>query len=195
MGGWPEQIADAAKTATREAISRGYSEIVYVPERVHAATLAAALEVEERFRDQANEDRTGKARRDAPATSKAAAIKVAPRSGTQRRTLLDRLAQLGTYGATRDELAESLGMTPNTVRPRLVELMEGGFAYVDPNQQRPSASGEPAEVLRATEKGRGITRDSSPDLVALQPDRPPPAPPVLDLGGRPSTSPYDPENA
>lgn len=100
MGGWPEQIAERARMAAREAQSRGAIEAAHLPERVYSATLAAALEVEEGFR----------------------------------------------------------------------------------------AAGD-----------SGVTRDSSPDLSGSISDgaagRPDGNPPVLHLGGRPSTSPYDPENS
>lgn len=100
MAGWPEQIAERARMAAREAQSRGAIEAANLPDAVYSATLAAALELEEKL----------------------------------------------------------------------------------------SAAGD-----------SGVTRDSSPDLSGPISDgtvgRPDGDPPVLDLGGRPSTSPYDPENA
>lgn len=60
-------------------------------------------------------------------TSNDAARRALPRSGTQRRTVLDAIADAaarGHHGATDVELARHLTMSPNSVRPRRGELVE-----------------------------------------------------------------------
>jgi hypothetical protein len=64
-------------------------------------------------------------------TSFAAAVKALPRSGTQRRLILDALvdaAERGYAGATDPELARRLALGGNSVRPRRGELVEMGLA-------------------------------------------------------------------
>lgn len=63
-------------------------------------------------------------------TSQAAAIRALPRSGTDRRRILDALAELhgkGFAGATDVQLAKRLGMSGNSVRPRRGELVSMGL--------------------------------------------------------------------
>lgn len=63
-------------------------------------------------------------------TSRQAALANYPRQGTQRwlilRYLFDRQEE-GRPGCTREELAIELGMSPDAVRPRVVELRRGGW--------------------------------------------------------------------
>lgn len=95
-------------------------------------------------------DREGLARRDHQDTSKVAAALVFPRSGTQRKRVLAAVWRAPT-GATRDELAATLGMSPNTVRPRVKELIDGG--WVEPSGfTRPTPLGRDGEVLFVTAK-------------------------------------------
>src|SRR5215218_2336656 len=93
----------------------------------------------------------GLVRRDHQATAQAAAVDVYPRSGTQRyRVLLDIFAA-GEEGRTRDEIAEGLNMSPNTVRPRVKELLDAGWITTN-GQTRPSLLGRHAEVLIVTDR-------------------------------------------
>jgi len=103
------------------------------------------------------EDHEGLARRDHQATAKLAATLVMPYSGTQRKRVLNAVWRAGIAGATRDEIAERLGMSPNTVRPRVVELVEHGWIEPD-GRTRPTALGRLAEVLVLTERGRADIR-------------------------------------
>ena len=57
-------------------------------------------------------------------TSYAASVYVAPKTGTQREAVLRLLRR---RPATDVEIQEWLSMSPNTERPRRVELVEGGF--------------------------------------------------------------------
>lgn len=58
-----------------------------------------------------------------PDTSHAAAVQVMPRTGTQRRRVLDYIAACGDHGATDLELQHALGLGGNSERPRRVELV------------------------------------------------------------------------
>ncbi len=88
--------------------------------RVHAALLE----------ESAGFDRTGKVRNDHRDTAREAALLIAPKTGTQRETILqllvDHFAEQG-HGLADPEIVEWTGLVPNTVRPRRVELVEGGW--------------------------------------------------------------------
>lgn len=63
-------------------------------------------------------------------TSLKAAAAVYPRTGTQRRRVMDAIADAtrrGHGGATDPEIQRHLDMSPNTERPRRLELVEQGF--------------------------------------------------------------------
>lgn len=87
------------------------------------------------------------------ATARAAARDVTPRTGTQRRMILEWISGQGQRGATRDELATWSCKSPNTVRPRVKELLDGGYVEVKPGATRESLAGRQSEVLIATTKG------------------------------------------
>lgn len=67
----------------------------------------------------------GLTRSDASDTSRAAARLVQIRTGTQRAKVLIHLVKFGP--ATDVEIAEALGLSPNSERPRRIELTSGGF--------------------------------------------------------------------
>lgn len=87
------------------------------------------------------------------ATSRAAALHNAPKSGTQRQRVLAYLVDRGDHGATRQEIAAALNMSDDSVRPRVVELIEGGWALASQTTRR-TRLGEEAEVLVATLRAR-----------------------------------------
>lgn len=65
-------------------------------------------------------------------TSSEAARKALPKTGTQRREILDALVAAhasGHVGATDPELERRLGIGPNSVRPRRGELVTAGLVY------------------------------------------------------------------
>lgn len=74
---------------------------------------------------------TGRARTGAKRTSSEAAKLVEPRSGTQRRAVLDAVAAVArdvrTVGLTDVEVARSTGLPPNSARPRRKELVDAGW--------------------------------------------------------------------
>lgn len=77
----------------------------------------------------------GMVRRDAPDTSRAAAKAVMPRTGTQRRRVLDYIIGCGEHGATDLELQNALGLSGNSERPRRVELVDAEL-IVDAGRRR-----------------------------------------------------------
>jgi hypothetical protein len=92
-------------------------------------------------------------------TSRRAALDVYPRSGTQRATVLGYLITHIVGGATDDEISYALGMNPSSVRPRRIELVEGGWVRArldgggDP-VERPTRSKSMAQVWEATMAAR-----------------------------------------
>lgn len=92
--------------------------------------------------------------RGAAVTQRKAAILVYPRTGTQRRKVLDYVAAEGERGATDEEIAAALGMLANTERPRRVELEEGGWIADSGLRRKTAASGSDAAVWTLTEEGR-----------------------------------------
>jgi hypothetical protein len=70
-------------------------------------------------------------RTDGRATAKAAALAAEPRTGTNRRAVLDAVAAVArdvrTVGLTDVEIQRATGLNPNSARPRRVELVDGGW--------------------------------------------------------------------
>lgn len=95
-------------------------------------------------------------RHDAPATSRAAAAEALPRSGTQKRTVYDMLAQRGPQGATDDEMIAHLGIKHQSLTPARYALREGGLIG-DSGQRRQTESGNLAVVW--------VVADLVPDTV------------------------------
>lgn len=80
-------------------------------------------------------------------TSFEAAVDNLPRSGTQRRQILDAIRAAGYHGLTRDELEIALDLSGNAVRPRVRELQDEGHIEEDPERTRRTRSGSQAAVL------------------------------------------------
>jgi hypothetical protein len=86
------------------------------------------------------------------ATSREAAIKIAPRAGTLRRQVLAEFAAVPD-GATADEIAQILDRTAFAVRPRVSELLKLGFIVPTDNRRENPSSGMSAMVYRVSESG------------------------------------------
>jgi len=102
-------------------------------------------------------EESAKLRHDANETSRIAAMRVAPNAGTQRHALLLRFAAVGAKGMTDDEVAEAMGWSPNTARPRRVELLDGDWIG-NSGAQRPSFYDNPATVWVINDKGVEFAR-------------------------------------
>lgn len=100
-----------------------------------------------------DDNRVGKHRRDHSDTAKQAAHNVTPRTGTQRYKILTYIRGRGPQGVTRDGVAALLSLSPNTVRPRVKELLDGGYVEIVPTRTGTSDSGQDAELLIVTPKG------------------------------------------
>lgn len=101
--------------------------------------------------DDPSENRLGPFASDSD-TSRKAALANFPRSGSQRNRIL-RAVEESRNGMTRPEIAEDLGISENSVRPRVKELIEGGWLE-DTDDTRLTDSGQEASVLFATDKKR-----------------------------------------
>lgn len=84
----------------------------------------------------------------ATATSRKAALQNYPKSGSQRHRILESLM---VSPKTREEIANFLHIPDNSVRPRVKELMEGGWVTAT-DEVRRTATGADAEVLTVTDK-------------------------------------------
>ncbi len=85
------------------------------------------------------------------ATSAAAAAShSASDAATMRARVLAYIRSRGIHGATRLEIQDALGMSGDTVRPRVCELIARGLIETS-GEIRRTASGRPSEVLVARE--------------------------------------------
>ena len=128
------------------------------PLRDYVADLERQLEGERipepytRGADDPSENRLGHFARES-STSRKAALDNYPRSGTQRERCLRAIVGAGARGLTSDEIAERHHMRLYSVKPRLIELREGG--WIERNgDTRPSPTGSDVDVYVATAKGR-----------------------------------------
>ena len=87
-------------------------------------------------------------------TSRRAAIDAYPRQGSQRWKILKALV---VSPLTRYEIMQQTGLLENSVRPRVVELIEGGWIE-ETDQTRPTGSKSKAVVLALTAKAREDNR-------------------------------------
>jgi hypothetical protein len=78
-------------------------------------------------------------------TSKAAAHDISGQAHNLREVVFNFIDRMGARGATDDEIEVGLQISPSTVRPRRVELVEAG-KVVDSGRTRPTRSGRQAVV-------------------------------------------------
>lgn len=90
-------------------------------------------------------------------TSRSAAVDHYPRSGILRGKILRALAAAGDAGATSDELVARYGWRLYSVKPRLIELREGGWAFRDGSRSSPT--GSQVDVYRVSAKGAAAVRE------------------------------------
>jgi predicted ArsR family transcriptional regulator len=82
------------------------------------------------------------------ATSAAAAESMRSSAATIAQRIHDFLLTRGEAGATADQIEQALGLSGNTVRPRLVEMREDG-RVVDSRLIRRTRAGRAAKVWQA----------------------------------------------
>jgi hypothetical protein len=80
------------------------------------------------------------------ATSIAAAESVRGTAATDRQRVLDAIRAADIHGLTRDEVERVTGLTGNSVRPRVAELLAAG-TIEEAGEIRRTASGRAAKVL------------------------------------------------
>jgi hypothetical protein len=85
-------------------------------------------------------------------TSRQAAIDNFPRSGSQRRFVLDAIVAAGVVGLTREQIGD-LGLTAGSVSPRVVELIRAGWIE-ETGTTRTTRQGSAAKVLTITRRAR-----------------------------------------
>lgn len=93
-----------------------------------------------------DEDRVGKFHGPAaaaPATERAAAVLVYPRTGTTRRAVLDFIRAQGSAGATDEEISIHCGLRLYTAAPRRNELKNDGWVEAS-GRKRPTTTGTDA---------------------------------------------------
>ncbi len=83
-----------------------------------------------------------------PETSHLAAQRIAPCVGSLQEQCLHALKGHATDGATADEVADELGRSILSIRPRFSELLRQGL-IVSAGSRRPNQSGCMAKVWRA----------------------------------------------
>jgi DNA-binding MarR family transcriptional regulator len=117
------------------------------------------------FEDGMTQPREGLVSNAHGATARKAAKRVTPRTGSQRWRVLEQIVNRLEYGQTRDQLARALQLNPNTVRPRVKELLDDGYIKVLPDVTRKGDTGADVEVLVATDKGVALIGrpDTGPD--------------------------------
>ncbi len=87
------------------------------------------------------------ARGDAPEESHLAAKDVSPYAASQRREILEYIKTQSLYGATCDEIEDSLGIRHQTASARMKNLKDSGDIVRHPDRlQRPTRSGSKAGV-------------------------------------------------
>lgn len=98
-------------------------------------------------------DDIGKFRADPKPTELKAAVAVYPRTGSQRRRVLDAIAEAGERGLTNEEIGKVPGIADTAHRTRRKELVEGGWVE-DSGRVRASDSGNDSIIWVLTERGR-----------------------------------------
>ena len=78
-------------------------------------------------------------------TSRAAAVGIEPKAGTKRALVLAFLRGCGPAGATDEQMQRDIPMSPNTQRPRRVELVAARLIR-DSGRVRDTAGGDAAVV-------------------------------------------------
>lgn len=103
------------------------------------------------FEPRVDEARPGLRHRDASDTERAAAAKIAPRSGTQRAAVYNAIAFAGPHGMTDWEIVDATGILRSAVCARRNELVRDGFV-MDSGRRRLERTGSKAIVWIARRK-------------------------------------------
>lgn len=130
------------------------------PRRVQVSDLQADIFAPVQPLDRVTQPRAGKHHRDARPTELKAALKIAPKAGTQRFEVLRRIGNAGLDGLTQWEIVNLTGFLRSSVAPRVKELVEGGWIE-DSKRERKEQTGSHAVVWIATDRGRRFLREQA----------------------------------
>lgn len=103
---------------------------------------------------------TGAAHSNSTDTERMAAALIAPRTGTLRARILDKLWIAGEDGRTGYELQSELGDLLYSIAPRLTELRDAGWIE-DSKRRRETPSGADAIVWVISERGQSKLGDGA----------------------------------
>lgn len=136
----------------RELMSRNYNAASYIRDRVvgvvvswEPCAMTLFHNVNGVLSTASGQRSGGLVRRDAPATSRAAAAKV---DGAGKRAIVLDAIKASADGLTDEQIVSVTGLAPNTARPRRKELADGGL--IEAIGTRLTVSGCRAQVWRAT---------------------------------------------
>jgi hypothetical protein len=90
--------------------------------------------------------------KNARGTSRWAANRVMPKTGSIRLSVYEYLIRQGLRGATDNEMQQALQMSGDTQRPSRVKLLRDGL-IIDSGTTRINLNGNPATVWRAIDTG------------------------------------------
>jgi len=85
-------------------------------------------------------------------TSRQAAEKAYPKSGTMRLRVYEFIIRQGLKGATDQEIQRNLNLSGDTVRPSRITLFQDGL-IIDSGERRKNANGNECIVWRSVDEG------------------------------------------
>jgi len=85
-------------------------------------------------------------------TSRIAAERIYPKSGSIRLSVYEYLIRQGLRGATDQEMQSNLNLSGDTIRPTRMTLLNNGF-IIDSGETRNNSNGNPCVVWRAIDTG------------------------------------------
>lgn len=147
------EIPTSAYTAQVECIHALKVEFGVTFPPVAAEPVEPAPEPEQLGLSDPDEQTVGKHHADAGTTERLSAKLQFPKSGIDRRTVLDYVASCGDAGATDDEIASATGLLRYTAAPRRNELLNGGWV-MDSGRRRSTNTRSPANVWVLTAAAR-----------------------------------------
>ena len=89
---------------------------------------------------------------DARETSRIAAERIYPKSGSIRLKVYEYLIRQGLRGATDQEMQANLNLSGDTIRPTRMTLLKDNY-IIDSGETRNNVNGNPCVVWRAVDEG------------------------------------------
>jgi hypothetical protein len=85
-------------------------------------------------------------------TSRIAAERIYPKTGSIRLSVYEFLVRQGLRGATDQEMQSNLNLSGDTIRPTRMTLLKDGF-IMESGETRKNINGNPCVVWRAVDEG------------------------------------------